>query len=227
VAVDTRGDAPRILAVTSSSLEVFDLGTGMSAMVSLPAPYASMLLFEGPAPGDPSVRSRVALYGGPASIAFVELGDAPADVRGSFVLPLTFQPDAVVADATAGRLIVFESLGRGALELDAAASYGRQPISVVDLFDRSAISLDATSDLSHAVVSTGLRDMWVAGAGGYVSRFDLATEEQEELWLAQAPETLLPLFGEAERVLAFSALRDGSFTILERGAAPRVVAGAW
>ena len=172
-------------------------------------------------------RPRLALYGAARSITFVELGSEPTDVLGSFVLPLAFQPDAVVADAIAGRLVVFEDLRRGALELDVAASYGRRPVSVVDVFDRSALALGASDDVSRAVVSTDLADMWVAGADGYVNRFDLETEEQEERWLDRPAETLLPLLGPAQRVLALTTVRTGSFAILEAGVAPRSVSNAW
>jgi hypothetical protein len=227
VAIDGRGASPRVLAITASTLDVFDLETGMSAVVMVEAGYRNILPFDGPAPGDVTSRPRLALYGPTRSITFVELGDRPTDVLGSFVLPLSFQPDAVVADADAGRLVVFEDLRRGGLELDVAASYGRRPVSVVDLFDRSALALDASDELSRAVVSTGLGDMWVAGADGYVNRFDLETEEQEERWLDHSAETLLPLLGPAQRVLALTTVRTGSFAILEAGMPPRSVTNAW
>jgi hypothetical protein len=98
---------------------------------------------------------------------------------------------------------------------------------VVDLFDRSALALAASDELSRAVVSTDLRDMWVAGASGYVNRFDLETEEQEERWLEHSAETLLPLRGTAQRVLAFTAVRTGTFAILQADVAPRTVSDAW
>lgn len=227
VAIDQRGASPRVLALTGSTLDVFDLETGMSAVVALPAAYSDILLFDGPAPGDATSRPRVALFGAASSIAFVELGDRPTDVLGSFLLPLAFQPDAVVADASAGRLVVFQDLHRAPISLDVAASNGRRPVSVVDLFDRSALALQASDELSRAVVSTDLRDVWVAGTGGYVNRFDLQTEEQEERWLSTGAETLLPLLGSAQRVLAFTAVHTGSFAILQPGVAPRVVNDAW
>lgn len=227
LAVDERGSAPRLLAATSSSLDVIDLATGTSVVVPMPVAHRSILLFEGPAPGDETVRERVALYGAHPSIGFVELGEGPAEVLGSFVLPLAFAPDDVIADPVGGRLVVFEDLVRSPSELDAAASTGRRPVSVVDLFDRSALALLAASELSRAVVSTQLTDMWVAGADGYVNRFDLSTEEQQELWLDRTAETLLPLHGDAQRVLAFSAVRTGTFSILARDGTAVDVSDAW
>ncbi len=227
VAIDARGSSPRVLALTRASLDVFDLETGMSAAVALPAAYGQILLFDGPAPGDATSRPRVALYGAARSIAFVDLGDRPTDVAGSFVLPLAFQPDAVVADASSGRLVVFEDLRRTPVALDVAASAGRRPVSVVDLFDRSALALEASDELSRAVVSTDLGEMWVAGAAGYVNRFDLETEQQEERWLEHSAETLLPLLGPAQRVLAFTNPRTGTFAVLQHGVGPRAVTDAW
>jgi hypothetical protein len=227
IAIDTRGTSPRVLALTASTLDVFDLDTGMSAVVTLGTAYRDMLLFDGPAPGDPTSRPRVALYGGTSSVTFVELGDRPSELLGSFVLPLAFQPDAVIADPMSGRLVVFEDLRRGALELDAAQSYGRRPVSVVDLFDRSALALEASDELSRAVVSTNLDAMWVAGANGYVNRFDLDTDLQEERWLEHSAEMLLPLRGDAQRVIAFTTVRNGSFAILAPGTDPRKVENAW
>lgn len=227
VAIDRRGSTPRVLALTGSTLDVFDLETGMSSVVTLSAAYTSILPFDGAAPADPTSRPRIALYGATRSITFVDLGDRPTDVSGSFLLPLAFVPDAVVTDATAGRLVVFQDLRRGTLELDAASSYGRRPVSVVDLFDRSALALAASEELSRAVVSTDLGDMWVAGGGGYVNRFDIETEQQEERWLEHSAETLLPLRGAAQRVLAFTTARRGSFAVLQAGVPPRTVNDAW
>jgi hypothetical protein len=227
LAIDARGPSPRVLALTTSTLDVFDLETGMSTSVPMSASYAELLLFDGPAPSDPTSRPRVAVFGVAHSITFVDFGARPTDVLGSFVLPLSFQPDAVVADSTAGRLVVFQDLGRGTLDLDVAASFGRRPVSVVNLFDRSALALQASSDLSRAVVSTNLREVWVAGTDGYVNRFDLMTEQQEERWLDRPAQTLLPLLGNAQRVLALTDVYHGAFAILEAGVAPRPITNAW
>jgi hypothetical protein len=228
LAIDGRAMGPRVLALTAASLEVFDLDTGMSTPVALHADYDTILLFDGVAPGDATSRARVALYGaGSWSITFVDLGMRASEVLGSFALPLSFPPDAFVADASAGRLVVFQDLGRGTLDLDVAASYGRRPISVVSLIDRSALALVASDELSRAVVSSGLADMWVAGTNGYVARFDLMTEDQEEHWLDRAADTLLPLLGSTQRVLAFSSVRTGSFAILEPHVPVRTASNLW
>lgn len=227
LAVDGRGSQPRVLALTAVGLDVFDLDTGMSAQVPLPSVYDAILLFDGPAPGDTMSRPRVALHGTASSIAFVDLGARPTEVLGSFVLPLSFQPDEVVADPVAGRLAVFERLGRAPADLDVASSSGRRPVSVVDLFDRSALALAASGDLSRAVVSTDLHDMWVAGTDGYVNHFDLDSERQEELWLEHSAESLLPLLGDAQRVIAFTDVRTGAFAVLQAGTAARVAKDMW
>jgi len=227
LAVDRRGDAPRLLALAGQRLYVFDLSTSIERVVELPSRYHSILQFEGPAPGDPEVRPRIVLWGSVSRLTFIELGAGASDVVDETSLPLAFRPDSVVTDASSGRLVVFERRG-SAPGLDVAGSAGRVPVSVVDLFDRSALALTASGDVTRAAVSADLGDVWIASVDGYVSRFDVDSHEQEELWLEEDVASLLPLPGVGGRVLAFHHIRDGRFSILQPGVTePRRVDGVF
>ncbi len=213
--VDERSPSPRVLALGDAALHVFDLETGIETAVEVPGGYRHVLPFDGPAPGDATHRPRLALYGDAPSITFVELGEDAAEVRGAATLALAFRPSSVVADAEAGRLVVFESVVQGGSALDVARSYGRRPAAIVDLFDRSALALVAAPEVGYAAVAASLRQMWVASGEGYASGFDVETQEQRELWLDGRVEALLPLAGSSGRVLAFHSLVRGSFSVLE------------
>lgn len=213
--VDERAPTPRVLALADAALHVFDLETGIETVVEVPRGYRHILPFDGPAPGDATERARLALYGDASSITFVELGDAAAEVLGAATLALAFRPSSVVADADAGRLVVFESFVQGGSALDVARSYGKRPAAIVDLFDRSALALVAAPEVGYAAVAASLRQMWVASGDGYASRFDVSTQDQRELWLDARVEALLPLAGSSGRVLAFHSLARGSFSVLE------------
>lgn len=226
LAVDRRADSPRLVALSGRYVHVYELATSIETSLELPAAYREILAFDGPAPGDPTSRPRLVLWGQSASLTFVELGDTAAHVIGSSTLPLAVTPTDVIPDAVAGRLILFVDRRTGGVPLDTAGSYGRAPVAMIDLFDRSAVALATTSDVDRAVMSTDLSSMWIASDDGYVSRFDVDTHEQEELWLSGDVTTLLPIPGPTQRVLAFHRMENGSFTILEAGDdAPRRVGG--
>ena len=228
LAVDRRASSPRLVALSGARVHIYDLATSIETSLDLPAPYAHILAFDGPAPGDPTSRPRLALYGTSRSITFVDLGDEADSVIDSSTLPLAFNPGEVVADAALGRLVIFTTQSPHVVEHDVAGSSTRLPTSVIDLYDRSAISLATTGDVSRAVVSTDLGDMWVASAEGYVSRFDIETHGQEELWLNETVATLLPIYGSTQRVLAFHGFESGRFSILEPGSdTPRLVDGVF
>lgn len=226
LAVDRRASTPRLIALSGRRVHVYDLATSIETSLELPAGYREILAFDGPAPGDPTSRPRLVLWGDSPSLTFVELGDSPTSVIGSSTLPLAVTPSDVVPDAAAGRLILFMDRYSGSVPLDVAGSHGRAPVAMIDLFDRSAIALATTSDVDRAVMSTDLSSMWIASDDGYVSRFDVDTHEQEELWLSGDVTTLLPIPGSTQRVLAFHRMENGSFTILEAGDdSPRRVSG--
>ncbi len=225
IAVDRRGTSPRLIALSGIRLHIYDLATGIETALELPTPYERILAFDGPAPGDPTTRPRLALWGRTPSITFVDLGDAANSVVDSETLSLAFRPDEVVADAALGRLVVFRSIGAPVAN-DVAGSTSRVPVSVIDLYDRSAIAL-TTADITRAVVSRDLSAMWVANADGYVSRFDVGSHAQEELWLDQDVQTLLPLYGAAQRVIAFHVIESGRFSVLQAGSEPRLVDGVF
>lgn len=227
IAVDRRSTTPRLIALTGTRVHIYDLETSLESSVELPSPYSSILAFEGPAPGDPTTRPRLVLWGTSPSLTFLELGDEPSAVMDASALPLAFTPSHVVADGAAGRLLAFVGGGHGG-GFDVAGSAGRTPASVIDLYDRSALALATTPDVSRAAVSSDLSDVWIASGDGYVNRFDIDTRSQEELWLDDPVQSLLPLPGSAQRVLAFHELPAGSFTILAPGdTAPRHVGGVF
>lgn len=213
--IDERGSSTRIIATTGLSVHFFDLETGIETSLAMPHGYHEVVFFEGPAPGDPTVRPRLVLHGYAPSLMFVDLGDEPTEIVGSSTLPLTFSPVSVIADPARGRLVLFDSTGQGPGYLDVAESRGRRPSSVIDLFDRSAIALGTSSDIDTTAVTNDNGTMWIAGRQGYVARFDLDTQDRFEAWLSSDVETLLPLHGESRRVLAFHSVATGSFSILE------------
>lgn len=228
LAVDRRASTPRLVALSGARVHIYDLATSIETSLELPAPYAHILAFDGPAPGDPTSRPRLALYGSSRSITFVDLGDDADSVVDSSTLPLSFNPGEVVADAALGRLVIFTTQSPHVIAHDVAGSSTRLPTSVIDLYDRSAISLATTGGVSRAVVSTDLGDMWIASTEGYVSRFDIETHAQEEFWLDEAVATLLPLYGSTQRVLAFHGFESGRFSILEPGSdTPRLIDGVF
>lgn len=218
LAVDRRSTTPRLVALTSSALHVYDLATSLETSIPTSAVYTSILEFEGPAPGDPAMRPRLVLWGESPNLTFVDLGEEASSVIDATRIPLSFTPVDVVADGAAGRLIAFVRRD-GASSLDVGGSSGRAPAAVIDLHDRSALALTTTIDVNRAVVSSDLADVWVATRDGYVNRFEIGSRAQEESWLDERVATLLPLFGTGRRVLAFHEVASGRFSILEPGGA--------
>ncbi|MCA9536236.1 MAG: hypothetical protein KC593_21270 [Myxococcales bacterium] len=216
--VDERSSTPRLLAVGSGVLNVFDLDAGLRETVTLSAGQDQALLFEGTAPGDPNVRDRLVLFGATGRLTFVDFGAAPLDIRSVGSLQLDFTPIAMTADVTSAQLVAFRQ-GSGFPDVfDIADSRGRTPGALVSLEDRSATPL-STTGIDRAVMSHDLTTLWVADGDGYVSRFDTVSLMQDETWLGAKVEFLVPLPGAAGLVLAFTNAATGSFTVMDPSAA--------
>lgn len=212
--VDERATTPRLLALAGNAMHVFDLEAGLRESVDLPGGALSALAFEGTAPGDPVVRDRLVLYGATNQIVFVDFGSEPLDIRSVFRLQLDFAPSEITPDTNASQLVAFRGVASGGHPLDVAHSRARTPSALIDLDDRSATPL-STSVIDQAVLSDDLQILWVADRDGYVSRFDTRALTQEEGWIGQPVELLLPLPGALGLVLAFSDPYAGTFSVMD------------
>jgi hypothetical protein len=205
VTVDERSDPPRLLVLSGSTLQLFELSTGAEAEVPVSPQHTDVALFDGPAPGDPTVRPRLLTYGASSALTFVDLGEGPTEVLDVFQLALTTVPADVDVDAEGGRLVLFTSAG----SQDGPFETFRSPFALLDLFDRSATPLGVTA-IDRAFLSPAGRSLWLAGTSdGYVGRLDLETAVLEERFLPadDGITALVPLSGETERALVF--VRDG------------------
>jgi hypothetical protein len=202
-------DEPRVLVAVGQQVRIIDSNDSRVVPIALNQSVTQFYTFEGIAPNDPTVRSRVLGYSpNSSSVTFIELKELEArGSRNTEVLELGNPLSRIVPLSSTRLLTEFASGG----------------IGVLDLESRRFTPLTASVELTAPLVESDIKRVWVGAAGNYrVGYFEPSTLETGDLRLDAAIEDLYLFENDSRRRIVVShASTWGQVTVVDTEQATR------
>jgi hypothetical protein len=183
---------------------LIDTKSGKGESSSSGMQFSNAEPFTGTSPFDDVARPRALLYSqGGTRVGFVDL---QAELVGS-----ERTVEILSLSGSISQLVVVESAGI------AIALQSEQRVSLIDLAERTVSSLSAGQALQSLILDQrkGIARAWILTMAGTVGTIDLDSRTASEVLLTRHAEWVLPLPGEAGRVVVGHQSLGGALTLLD------------